>query len=136
MIRHGDIIDGIEVHYEDQLVKRHGSRQENRTNNIIFEIEPEDYLVAVKGKTAQWFGGKHIAQLTFYTKNGKISDICGNLNYCTDIKDEINFQANNEEEIIGFYGATVPVDYKKQGKDFYPVISAIGVIYRTRESEE
>jgi monoamine oxidase len=133
VIRQGEIVDGIEVHYDDPLVKQYGSKQEGRDNNVEFEIKPGDYLFKVTGKTGQWFGAKHIVQLNFHTKNGEISKTCGNTNNCTDIKDEIYFQAGEEEEIIAFYGASVPVDYKKQAKEFYPVISAIGVIYRKRK---
>lgn len=137
VIRHGDIVDGIKVFYEttdknkttlNQWSREYGNKQPNTGD--VFTIPEGDYLVEVSGYYGTWFNATHILQLTLRTKKGKSSQPFGNMHLSSEQK-QFTFTVKEGEEIIGFFGAEVPVDYNVElSKDL--VISALGVIFRKR----
>ena len=103
VVRHGDIIDRLQVCYGDEcLFARGGNGGEEST----FEIEPGDFLIEVSGDYGTWFGWTAIMQLTFKTQNGKTATY-GTKNYASNIK-PFSFTANpdTKERILAFHGST------------------------------
>lgn len=141
IVRYGDIVDGLQVFYEttdkkkttlNQWSRMYGNKQRNKGD--VFTIPEDDYLAKVSGYYGPWFGATHILQLTLTTKKGK-SQTYGTMAHSIESEREsFEFKPKDgkEEEIIGFFGAEVPLDYNvDRSKDL--VMSALGVIFRRND---
>ncbi|MBD2502515.1 FAD-dependent oxidoreductase [Anabaena azotica] len=136
IVRHGDILDGLQVFYAttdknkttlNQWSREYGSKKPNQGD--VFTIPEGDYLEEVSGYYGTWFNAPHILQLTLTTKNGK-SQTFGTMAHSSEDREFFQFKGNDGEEIIGFFGAEVPSDYNvNRSQDL--LMSAIGVIFRT-----
>ncbi|MDZ8029286.1 MAG: FAD-dependent oxidoreductase [Nostoc sp. DedQUE11] len=137
IVRHGDIVDGLQVFYEttdkkkttlNQWSREYGNKQPNKGD--VFTIPQGDYLEEVSGYYGTWFGATHILQLKLTTKNQKCQTFGTMAHSVESQRKSFSFQAKDGEEIIGFFGAEVPLDYNvDRSKDL--VMSALGVIFRS-----
>lgn len=136
IVRHGDILDGLEVFYattdKNKNILNHWSRKyasKADDQRDVFTISEDDYLEEVSGYYGTWFGAPHILQLTLTTKNGK-SQTFGTMANSLEDREFFQFKGHDGEEIIGFFGAEVPSDYNVDRSQNL-LMSAIGVIFRT-----
>lgn len=103
VIRHGDIIDRLQVCYGEECLFAHGG---NGGQKSIFEIEPGDSLIEVSGYYGTWFGWTAILQLTLTTQNGK-SATYGTQNLASAINPFcFTASSENKERIFAFHGST------------------------------
>ncbi|EGK83616.1 hypothetical protein D0A34_16065 [Microcoleus vaginatus PCC 9802] len=103
VVRHGDIIDRLQVCYGDECLFARGG---NGGEESIFEIEPGDSLVEVSGYYGTWYGWRAILQLTFKTQDGKTATY-GTKNNASKME-SFSFTANSgqKERILAFHGST------------------------------
>lgn len=103
VVRHGDIIDRLQICYGDECMFARGG---NGGTESIFNIEPGDTLVEVSGYYGTWYGWTAILQLTLTTQNGQTATY-GTTNNAINIS-YFSFTANSEqkERILAFHGST------------------------------
>jgi len=103
VVRHGDIIDRLQICYGEECMFARGG---NGGTESIFTIEPGDPLVEVSGYYGTWYGWIAILQLTFKTQHGQPVTY-GTINNASN-KSYFSFTANSEkkERILAFHGST------------------------------
>lgn len=101
LINAGDVVDSIEIFYEENAMPRHGG---NSGTAYTVMFDNGDYLTEVTGIYGQYFGAVQIGQITLKSHNGKIYGPFGNAQVTE--KTFFSFPAQSNEMIIAFFGST------------------------------
>lgn len=69
IVRHGDILDGIELVYDSGAAAQYGNRRQGRGDRV--DLAAGEEIVEISGYLGQWFGARHILQITLRTSQNR-----------------------------------------------------------------
>jgi len=106
VVRAGDIIDQVRAFYGPNKtpLPQHGGNG-GQSHEIV--LDSGDFLTSVSGFYGQWFGRPYILQITLKTRNGKTHGPFGSMQYSSSPA-PFTFQAEANEQVLAFFGSTVP----------------------------
>ena len=129
VVRHGDIVDNIQVNYGAEEFAAHGGTGGVPSSVVL---DPGDVLTEVYGATGTWFGADTVLQVGFKSRAGKTFGPFGTMRFART-QTMFHFAAQDDEELIALHGSYRPGVRASGQQTFF--MNGLGAVFKSESAD-